>query len=240
MWKREKSEMTKVKDSVKREIVVNAPLEKVWDALTKEEHLNRWYTKEASIDFKVGGKGYMNHGWGSTSEGVYTEIEPMERFVLQGSDGDFRTITELEPVENGIKVSIEYQASYIAEINDSIKENMLFGTGQFLDNLKSVYELGLDNRGKYWKTWIGITHTTDLTGLGSKVLDVKKGSAAEKAGLRSGDIITNLDQNKVYGYETFERLLNMKDINQIVNLKVLRGSTEIEIKCQVEPYPVAY
>lgn len=74
MWKREKSEMTKVKDSVKREIVVNAPLEKVWDALTKEKHLNRWYTKEASIDFKVGGKGYMNHGWALHQKGFIPKL----------------------------------------------------------------------------------------------------------------------------------------------------------------------
>ncbi|WP_042149485.1 SRPBCC domain-containing protein [Paucisalibacillus sp. EB02] len=232
--------MAKVKESIKREVVVNAPLEKVWDALTKEEHLNKWYTKEAMIDFRVGGKGYMNHGWGSTSEGVYTEIEPMKRFILQGSDGDFRTITEINEVENGVKVSIEYQASFIAEMNDSIKENMLFGTGQFLENLKSVYELGLDNREELWRTWIGITHTTDQAGIGSEVLTVKEGTSADKAGLQPGDIITNLDHNKVYGYESFERLLNLKDIKEIVILRVLRDKTEMEIKCLVEPYPVAY
>lgn len=136
MWKKEKNEMTKVKDSVKREIVVDAPIEKVWDALIKEEHLNRWYTKAAKIDFRVGGKGFMNHGWGSTSEGIYTEIELWNRFVLQSLDGDFKTITELEKVEKGVKVSIEYCASFMEEMDAFSKENMLFGTGQFLENLK--------------------------------------------------------------------------------------------------------
>ncbi|WP_176482024.1 SRPBCC domain-containing protein [Paucisalibacillus globulus] len=232
--------MTKVKDSVKREVVVNAPLEKVWIALTKEEHLNKWYTKEASIDFRVGGKGFMNHGWGSTSEGIYTEIEPMERFVLQGSDGDFRTITELKQVENGVKVSIEYQASFIAEMNDSIKENMLFGTGQFLDNLKSVYELGLDVREKLWRAWIGITHTTEQTVTGTKVLTIKEGTAAEKAGLKPGDIITHLNNIKISGYDSFETGLNGETVHEFVLLRVLRDTLELEIECLVEPYPVTY
>ncbi|MFJ7982592.1 hypothetical protein ACIQ1D_20265 [Lysinibacillus xylanilyticus] len=37
--------MKKIKDSIKREIVVNAPLKQIWDALTKPEHLNLWYKK---------------------------------------------------------------------------------------------------------------------------------------------------------------------------------------------------
>lgn len=172
--------MARVQDSVKREIIVDAPLEKVWDALTKSEHLNRWYTKGANIDFRVGGKGYMNHGWGATSEGMYTEIEAMNRFVLQSLDGDFTTITELEKVENGIKVSIEYRASFINEMDVASKENMLFGTGQFLTNLKAVYESGQDNRQHFWQTWIGVTHTS-MVGGGTKIVSVIEGSNAAKS-----------------------------------------------------------
>jgi uncharacterized protein YndB with AHSA1/START domain len=240
MWKKEKDEMTKVKDSVKREIVVNATLEKVWDALTKAEHLNRWYTKEARIDFRVGGKGFMDHGWGSKSEGVYTEIEWMERFVLESPDGDFKTITELEVVENGVKVSIEYRASFMEEMDEGSKENMLFGTGVFLENLKSVYETGIDNRGKLWRTWIGISHTTDQQNGGTKVITIKEGTAAAKALLLKGDIIIGVDADHVDGYESLERLLNQKEINQVVTLKVLRDSKEMSLDCTIEPYPVPY
>lgn len=231
--------MTKVQDSVKREIIVDAPLEKVWDALTKEEHLNRWYTKEATIDFRVGGKGYMNHGWGATSEGIYTEIEAMNRFVLKSLDGDFTTITELEKVENGIKVNIEYRASFINEMDVASKENMLFGTGQFLENLKAVYELGQDNRQHFWQTWIGVTHTS-MVGGGTKILTVKKDSNAAKAGLLAGDIVMELDGEQVLGYESFERRINTKAINQSVQLKLIRGKEELALTCEVAAYPVAY
>ncbi|WP_010093921.1 SRPBCC domain-containing protein [Ornithinibacillus scapharcae] len=232
--------MTRVKDSVKREIVVQASLEKVWDALTKEEHLNRWYTKEAEVDFRVGGKLFMNHGWGATSEGIITEIEELKRFVLQSADGDFTTITELENVENGIRVSIEYRASFLAEMDAASKENMLFGTGQFLENLKSVYEIGQDNRGNLWRTWIGIIHSSNSEGMGTKISKVMEGSVASQAGLIAGDIILGIDQDEVTGYESFERLLNSKDLDKSVKLTVQRDSEELELDCKVVAYPVAY
>jgi uncharacterized protein YndB with AHSA1/START domain len=232
--------MNKIKDSVKREIVVNAPLKQVWDALTKPEHLNRWYTKNAEIEFRVGGRGFMDHGWGATSEGVFTEIETMKRFVLQSADGDFTTITSLEKVENGIRVSIEYQASYIGEMNQATKENMLFGTGQFLENLKGVYETGTDIRSELWKVWIGILHTTNEGIRGTRVLQVKEGSVAAVAGIIPEDIIMEIDGEEIVGYETFERALNRKAVNRTVTLTVGRKNEKLQVNCHVDAYPVPY
>ncbi|MCL1701682.1 SRPBCC domain-containing protein [Lysinibacillus sp. Bpr_S20] len=232
--------MKENKNSVKREIVVNAPLNKVWDALTKPEHLNLWYTKNADIEFRIGGKGYMNHGWGATSEGVFTEIDIMKRFVLQSIDGDFTTITSLEEISDGVKVSIEYQASFIGEMNQSTKENMLFGTSQFLENLKSVYETGTDNRSKFWKTWIGIAHTTNEGERGTRVLQVKEDSVAATAGIKPEDIILEIDGEEIGGYESFERTLNKKNVNGNVTLTIERKNEKSQVNCFVDAYPVPY
>lgn len=232
--------MKKNKDSLKREIVVNAPLNKVWDALTKPEHLNLWYTKNADIEFRIGGKGYMNHGWGATSEGVFTEIDIMKRFVLQSIDGDFTTITSLEEISDGVKVSIEYQASFIGEMNQSTKENMLFGTSQFLENLKSVYETGTDNRSMFWKTWIGIVHTTNEGERGTRVLQVKEDSVAATAGIKPEDIILEIDGEEIGGYESFERTLNKKNVNGNVTLTIERKNEKSQVNCFVDAYPVPY
>ena len=232
--------MNKIKDSVKREIIVNAPLKQVWDALTKPEHLKRWYTKQAELDFRVGGKGYMNHGWGATSEGIFTEINPMKHFVLQSLDEDFTTITTLKEVANGIQVSIEYQASFLSAMSQNQRENMLFGTGQFLKNLKSVYETSTDIRPGLWKAWIGITHTTNNEGIGTRVLQVKKDSAAAVAGVKPEDIIEELDGEEMTGYESFEIAINKKDINQHVTLTINRKNEKLKLNCVVESYPVPY
>lgn len=232
--------MNWIKDSIKREIIVNAPLKQVWDALTKPEHLNRWYTKNAEIEFRIGGKGYMNHGWEATSEGVFTEIDTMKRFVLQSLEGDFTTITSLEKVKNGIQVSIEYQATFIGEMNQYKKENMLFGTSQFLENLKSVYETGTDNRTKFWKAWIGIAHTTNEGERGTRVLQVKEGSVAATAGLKPEDIIVEIDGEEIEGYKSFEKTLNEKTVHYSVNLTIVRKSERLRIDCLVDAYPVPY
>lgn len=116
------------------------------------DYLNRWYTKNAEIEFWIGGRGYINHGWEATSEGTFIEIDTMKRFVLQSIDGHFTTITTLEKIENGILISIEYKGSFLNSISQATQENMLFGTGQFLQNLKSVYETGADIRPNLWKT----------------------------------------------------------------------------------------
>jgi uncharacterized protein YndB with AHSA1/START domain len=233
--------MNRIKDSVKREIVVNATLKVVWEAMTKPEHLNRWYTKNAEIDFRIGGKGFLNHGWGATSEGIYTKIEELRRFVLESVDQNFKTITSLEQVENGIKVSIEYQSNFIEEMSEANKENMLFGTIQFLENLKSVYETGIDNRSKMWRISIGITHATNNEGaIGTKVLHVKKDSVAEAAGIRQGDSIQAIDQETISGYETFERVLNKKAVNQLVTFTIERKHKKLTISCLADRYPVQY
>lgn len=232
--------MKMIKDSVMREIVVNAPLKQVWDALTKPEHLNRWYTKNAEIDFCIGGRGYMNHGWGATSEGIFTEIETLKRFVLQSLDGDFTTITSLEKVENGVQVGIEYQASFIGEMNQSTKENMLFGTSQFLENLKSTYETNTDNRANFWKAWIGVAHTTNESNSGTKVLQVKDGTVAAAAGIKPEDIIVEIDGEEIVGYESFERTLNEKTVNCTVTLTIERKNEKLQVKCLVDAYPIPY
>jgi S1-C subfamily serine protease len=202
--------------------------------------LNRWYTKSAEIDFRVGGKGFMNHGWAAITEGVFIEIDTLKRFVIQSSDGDFTTITSLEKIENGTRVSIEYQASFIGEISQGIKENMLFGTGQFLENLKSVFETGTDIRSKLWKTWIGITHTTEESHRGTRVLKVKDGSVALNAGIKPEDIIVEVDGEEIEGYESFERTVNKKAVNCNVTLTIVRKSEKIQVNCLVDAYPVAY
>lgn len=232
--------MNMIKDSVKSVIVINAPLKQVWDALTKPEHLNRWYTKNAEIDFRIGGRGYMNHGWGATTEGVFTEIDAMKRFVLQSLDGDFSTITSIERVEKGIQVSIEYQASFISEMNQEVKENMLFGTKQFLENLKSVYETGTDIRSKWWKAWIGIVHTTNDRVKGTRVLQVKEGSTSAAAGIRTDDIIIEIDGVEITGYESFERALNKTAVNSTVPLVIRRNDEILRLNCLVAAYPEPY
>ncbi len=82
------------------ERVVDAPLERVWEAWTDPEQMKKWWgPKEftaptVEIDLKEGGK-YLNcmrspDGQDFWSTGVYREIVPMEKLVLTDSFADER------------------------------------------------------------------------------------------------------------------------------------------------------
>lgn len=78
-----------------RELVItrvfNAPRHLVWEAMTKPEHVKRWYglraheTHICEIDLRVGGKWRwgqrMPDGLEVVFSGVYREISPPERLV---------------------------------------------------------------------------------------------------------------------------------------------------------------
>ncbi len=50
------------KNSIESEIVINAPIEVVWDVITKPEHISKWFAP-TTLDLRVGGKGIVTaHG----------------------------------------------------------------------------------------------------------------------------------------------------------------------------------
>ncbi|HXE46307.1 MAG TPA: SRPBCC domain-containing protein [Conexibacter sp.] len=46
-------------DSIQREIVIEAPVDLVWRALTEPEQLASWFSDEADLDMRPGGGGTM-------------------------------------------------------------------------------------------------------------------------------------------------------------------------------------
>lgn len=228
--------------SVKRDIIIQAPLEKVWQALTQPEHLNRWYTKEATVDFRVGGRMKLAHGWGVHTSAVITEITELKQFVMQSEDMSL-IITTLEQEADGVRVTIEYQLELPSgDKGQAILEDMAYGTYQFLQNLKSVYETGEDQRSGMWRTWIGITHTTTNMGdeQGTKVLSVSDQSPAKRAGLLPGDIISEVNGRPVRGYYDLEAMIHKYTVNDELILSVWRNGQSFQLQCGVAAYPHAY
>jgi uncharacterized protein YndB with AHSA1/START domain len=43
-------------DRIEHEVVIDAPLEIVWEILTEPEHVKNWFSHEAEIDLQPGGK----------------------------------------------------------------------------------------------------------------------------------------------------------------------------------------
>jgi len=48
-------------DRIEREIIINAPQDRVWAVLTEPDHVARWFGDSAEVDLRPGGK--MIFGW---------------------------------------------------------------------------------------------------------------------------------------------------------------------------------
>jgi serine protease Do len=72
---------------------------------------------------------------------------------------------------------------------------------------------------------------------GVLVRDVNAGSAAEKAGMKSGDVITSLDGERIRSVGDLREMLADKHEDKTVKLGVLRNKKEMSITVELPPPP---
>jgi uncharacterized protein YndB with AHSA1/START domain len=73
---------------VQREVVFEAPLEEVWQALTQAERLSEWFANEVELDVRPGGTGVFRWDDGSVRHAVVEEVDEERRFAFRWSDDD--------------------------------------------------------------------------------------------------------------------------------------------------------
>jgi uncharacterized protein YndB with AHSA1/START domain len=70
-----------VADQIEREIVIDAPVERVWQLITEAEHLGRWFGDAgAEVDLRPGGAITLRWAEHGTSRGRVVAVEPHSRF----------------------------------------------------------------------------------------------------------------------------------------------------------------
>ncbi len=73
-----------VTDQIEREIVINAPVERVWELITQPEHVGRWFGDAgAEIDLRPGGAMVLRWTDHGTSRGRVVAVEPRSRFAYR-------------------------------------------------------------------------------------------------------------------------------------------------------------
>jgi uncharacterized protein YndB with AHSA1/START domain len=220
--------------SVKKDIFINVPSEKVWKALTIPNERNRWETNKCEIHLIIGGKIDLDYGWGTTFSGIIIEIVENEKLVIQDSDKEL-TIWTISPQESGSLVTIEYTGLWSGNIGIMEMENMLFGTFQFMKNIKSVLEKNIDNRNTFWVSWIGILHKTTASKLGVEVVNVMSHSPADGL-VQVGDVIQTLNGDVINGYDDFETQITELGPDKEITLKILRNKHEHTISMKTVPF----
>ncbi len=72
-----------VPDRISREVVIDAPPDRVWAIVTDPRHVARWFSDEAEIDLRPGGAMLLTwHGHG-TYRGRVEAVDPPHRFAFR-------------------------------------------------------------------------------------------------------------------------------------------------------------
>jgi uncharacterized protein YndB with AHSA1/START domain len=77
-----------VQDQIEREVVIEAPVDRVWQLLTEAEHLGTWFGDAgAEIDLRPGGELVMRWREYGTSYARVERVEPNRRFAFRWVPG---------------------------------------------------------------------------------------------------------------------------------------------------------
>ena len=71
---------------IRREIVLDAPREEVWEALTDPERLADWFANDVELDLQPGGGASFRWSNGEERSATVTEVEPERRLAFEWDD----------------------------------------------------------------------------------------------------------------------------------------------------------
>ena len=101
-------------DAIEREIVIDAPPSVVWTIVTEAQHLGGWFSDEAQIDLRAGGRMLLTwHGHG-TYEGRVESVDAPHLFAFrwQTREGRFSetnstlVVITLEAEDSGTRLRV--------------------------------------------------------------------------------------------------------------------------------------
>lgn len=89
---------------IQREIVVAAPVEEVWAAVTESERLEEWFANDVELELEPGGAGVFRWDDGEERHAVVQEIVPERRFAFTWDEGHVEI--DLVEVDEGTRIRV--------------------------------------------------------------------------------------------------------------------------------------
>lgn len=80
-----------IPDRIEREVVIGAPIERVWRLVTEPEHLGRWFGETAELDLRPGGEGLLTWEGHPSARLRVVSVDPPHRFAfrwVRGGDAE--------------------------------------------------------------------------------------------------------------------------------------------------------
>jgi uncharacterized protein YndB with AHSA1/START domain len=92
---------------IRREIVLPAPREDVWEALTDPERLEDWFANDVDLDLRPGGGASFRWSNGEERHATVTEVEHERRLAFEWEDEGEVEFTLDDDVEGTRLVVVE-------------------------------------------------------------------------------------------------------------------------------------
>ena len=148
-----------VPNEIRRDTLIDAPVERVWELITRPEHVGRWFGDAgAEIDLRPGGELVIRWADHGTTHGRVVSVQPHTRFSYRwapftepGGEAPVEgnsTLVEftLEPDGDGTRLRVvESGFSSLATSEDQRTKNHAGNTGGWRDELDELrrYAVGL-------------------------------------------------------------------------------------------------
>jgi uncharacterized protein YndB with AHSA1/START domain len=116
--------MSDTSDRIEREITIAAPIERVWELITRPEHVGRWFGDAgAEIDLRPGGAVTVTWEDSGTINGQVERVEPMTLFSWRWHQREAgTTLVEFTLAETGAGTRLHVAESGFSEL-DAPAEN---------------------------------------------------------------------------------------------------------------------
>jgi uncharacterized protein YndB with AHSA1/START domain len=224
---------------------IKAPADLIYRAFTSATSLREWLCDVSTTNQEENGRIYLAWNMGYFASGHFINLVPNEKIVFSwiGKEEPDWTRVEIDisPLQNEDGHLVELR--HIGIGNDAAwekaREEITFGWKLGMENLKSTLEDGRDLRlmdrpliGIYPEDVSFLTESTKEklnipVDFGVLVTDVVKEYGAQKAGIRSNDVIVAIDGKKVDRIRTLGIIINQYTPGDQIEVEVFRGSEKL-------------
>ena len=139
------AKMLRTGRSLEKELFIKASPERVFQALTRKEELERWFLVKAEMEQRPGGAIRFEWGSGLVETGKVLVFEPPHRlsFTWEAVEPSATTITfELIPENDGTRLRLTHSGIGRGEDWDGYYSSVEEGWGSHLNALKAWLETG--------------------------------------------------------------------------------------------------
>ncbi len=101
--------MSNLAHTVKRSVLLDAPPERVWEAITEDAALREWLAPEVELEPEEGGELVCRYEDGEERRGEVTLVEQAERLAFEwwrGDSGPSRVELFLDAVAGGTRLTV--------------------------------------------------------------------------------------------------------------------------------------